>query len=158
MGIAATQYRFEPGPPTLAQLAERLSARCGLPVTLRESSPTSGALTIATMGSKISAEFWDDGALDLELAQNESQFVWTHLEAALTDLGGQRSADRRATPSPPAWTTRPWSQVGAWRRFTLRHRALIELALLPVHVALVPFWAVYHGIRDRRAGRLDARG
>lgn len=153
MGIAGMWWRFENGPPTMEQLAERLSARCGLPVSVRGNSPTTGILTVLTLDSPIEVDTTEGGELELLLGLFTSEFVWTHLEAAVADLGGERSPNHHIglpDPSRPAWTTRPWSQIGAWRRFTLLHPTLIYYALLPLNVALTPFRAVRHRIHYRR--------
>ena len=156
MGIAGMWWRFENGPPTLERLAERLSARCGLTVSIRGDSPTTGILTVETLESPIEVDTTEVGDLELLLGLFTSEFVWTHLEAALADLGGERSPVHHIGPpgpSPPAWTTRPWSQLGTWRRFILLHPSLIYYALLPLHVALLPFRTVRHRIQFGRFTR-----
>ena len=153
MGIAGMRWQFEHGPPTLAQFAGRLSAGCGLPITIHADNTTSGELTVGTLGSQINVTTAEDGALSLLFELDESPFLWTHLEAALAELGGQRDSSENlgeADP-PPAWATRPWSEISAWRRFTLRHRSLYLRAQMLLVVPLLPFIIVRDEIRHRRA-------
>lgn len=157
MGMGGMYYLFERRPPTVQQIGERLAARCGLRVDVKAARPDAGTLVMRTIDLPIDVAIHDD-QVELLLDMYAPLFVWSHLRGALEELGGV--SEHPSETQPPAWATRPWQELGLWRRFTLRYRGLwlwplgflVNAVLLLV---IVPIGLVHEGLlrvfgRERR--------